>query len=171
MDQQKIGKFIKELRCEKKLTQEQLAEVLGVSSRSVSRWENSVNLPDLDLLILIARYFDVEIEELLDGERKSENMNSKTEEALLKVADYSNEEKECFSKRIRTAFIAGIIGMCVYMVIDLAGLMNVQPYEAIVNVALGLVLGVLITGLLYSSGYISKIRAAKLRLFKRIGKG
>ena len=51
MDQTKIGHFLKELRGTKKLTQEQLAEFLGVSNRSISRWENGVNLPDLSLLI------------------------------------------------------------------------------------------------------------------------
>ena len=50
MDQQKIGGFLKELRKERGVTQEQLAQILGVSNRSVSRWENGNNLPDLDLL-------------------------------------------------------------------------------------------------------------------------
>lgn len=170
MNQQKTGQFIKELRSERKLTQEQLAEKLGVSNRSVSRWENGVNMPDLDLLIDISKYFDVEIGELLDGERKSDDMDKKTEEALLKVADYSNDEKECYSKRMRAVFIAGIIGMSIYMIIDLLGLSNVQPYEEIVNLVLGLVLGALLTGLLYSSRYITKLRAAKMRLLKHIGK-
>ncbi len=49
MDQIKVGKFIAELRKEKNLTQEELAELLGVSSKSVSRWENGKNLPDAAL--------------------------------------------------------------------------------------------------------------------------
>ena len=49
MDQIKIGKFIAELRKEKKLTQEELAVLLGVSNKSVSRWENGKNLPDAAL--------------------------------------------------------------------------------------------------------------------------
>ena len=54
MDQVKIGSFIKELRKEKGLTQEQLAEQFQVSRRTISRWENGSNLPDLDLLIEMA---------------------------------------------------------------------------------------------------------------------
>lgn len=75
MNQQKIGTFLKELRNEKNLTQEQLAEKLGVSRRTVSRWETGSNMPDLDLLIEMADHYEVDLRELLDGERKSEKMN------------------------------------------------------------------------------------------------
>ena len=51
MDQIKIGQFLKRLRTEKSLTQEKLAELIGVSNRSVSRWENGNTMPDFDLLI------------------------------------------------------------------------------------------------------------------------
>lgn len=168
MNQQKTGRFIKELRGERKLTQEQLAEIFGVSNRSVSRWENGINMPDLDLLIQLAKYFDVGLEELLDGERRKKDMDKKSEETLLKVADYSNVEKEFFSKRIRYVFIAELIGMAIYMAIDLLGLMDVQPYASIVDFALGVILGASIVGLLYSSQYITKIKAAKMRLLKRL---
>lgn len=65
MDQQKIGTFLKELRNEKNLTQEQLAEILGVSRRTVSRWETGSNLPDLDDLIEMADYYDVDMREFM----------------------------------------------------------------------------------------------------------
>ena len=61
MNQQKIGQFLRECRKEKGITQEQLAEMLGVTNRSVSRWENGSNLPDLDILIEMADYYDVEL--------------------------------------------------------------------------------------------------------------
>ena len=61
MDQQKIGQFLRECRKEKGITQEQLAEMLGVTNRSVSRWENGSNFPDLDILIEMADYYDVEL--------------------------------------------------------------------------------------------------------------
>ena len=75
MDQMKIGLFLKELRNEKGLTQEQLAEKLNVSNRSVSRWETASTLPDISLMIELADYYEVDIKELLEGERKSEIMN------------------------------------------------------------------------------------------------
>ena len=72
MDQRKIGSFLKELRQSKGITQEQLAEQLNVSNRSVSRWETGNNLPDLSLLITLADFYDIEVGEIIDGKRKSE---------------------------------------------------------------------------------------------------
>ena len=72
MDLKKTGAFFKELRGEKGLTQEQLAEHFGVSGRTVSRWETGSNMPDLDVLIEMADFYEVDLRELLDGERKSD---------------------------------------------------------------------------------------------------
>ena len=170
MNQQKVGQFLKELRNEKALTQEQLAGMLGVSNRSISRWENGITMPDFDLLIQMAKLYDVEIGEILDGERKSDDMDKQTEETLLKIADYSNREKEVFPKRIRYLCIAGLACILIYIVIDILELSQAQPYKAIAEFALGLVAGGLLTGVLYSSRHVTKIRAAKMRLFKSITK-
>lgn len=168
MNQQKIGQFLKELRNEKKLTQAELAETLGVTNRSISRWENGVTMPDFDLLIELAKTYDVEVMEILDGERKDNSMDKQTEELLLKVADYDNEERKFFTKRMCVMFLIAIIGMVIYAGIDILGLARVQPYEAIVNVALGFILGTLLTGLLYASRYMSKAKAYKVRLLKKL---
>lgn len=69
MDQEKIGRFISELRKEKGLTQDGLAELFYVTRKSVSRWENGKTLPDVSILKDLARLFDVSLEELLDGQR------------------------------------------------------------------------------------------------------
>lgn len=168
MDQQKVGRLLKELRNERSVTQAELAEMLGVSNRSVSRWENGMTMPDFDLLIELAEYYDIEVGEILDGERKDDGMDRKTEGLMLKIADYNNAERNFVSRRMCAMFLVAIIGMVAYMMIDILGLAEVQPYESIVNIALGFVLGTLLTGLLYSSRYIVKIRAAKIRLLKRI---
>ena len=99
MNQIKIGEFLKELRKEKGLTQEQFAEQFNVSRRSVSRWETGNNMPDLDTLIEMADYYEIDLRELLDGERKSEKMNEELKETVLKVAEYSNSEKEVKRKK------------------------------------------------------------------------
>lgn len=88
-----IGAFLKQLRNEKGITQEQLAEILSVSGRTISRWETGTNLPDLSILVQISEYYDVEIKEILNGERKSGNMDNKLKETLLKVADYNELER------------------------------------------------------------------------------
>ncbi len=99
MNQVKIGKFLRELRKGKGLTQEQLAEQFNISRRSVSRWETGSNMPDVGLLIEIADFFNVDIREIIDGERKSENMN-KEKETLKKVAEYADAEKTKLKKKV-----------------------------------------------------------------------
>lgn len=167
MDQKKIGMFLKELRKEKGLTQEQFAEILGVTNRSVSRWENGVNMPDFDLVIEIANYFDVSIEEFLDGERKTDMIDKQTEETLLKVADYNNGEKIVFSKRLHLLFLLAIAAFIIYMVLDIMGLSSTGTYEDIASCSLGFVFGMVLMGALYTSRYMGKIQAFKKRLLKR----
>jgi transcriptional regulator with XRE-family HTH domain len=93
MNMIKTGKFLQELRKEKELTQEQLAEQLGVARRTVSRWETGNNMPDLDILVELSDLYSVDLREILSGERKSETMDQELKETVLQVADYSSEEK------------------------------------------------------------------------------
>jgi len=99
IDQIKIGGFLRELRKEKELTQEQLAEKFGVSSRSVSRWENGNTMPELGILVELADYYEVDIKEIIDGERKSDIMKTEEKETMQKVADYAEAEKKLVVKR------------------------------------------------------------------------
>ena len=94
MDQKKTGEFLKQLRLEKQMTQEQLAEKFNVSSRSVSRWETGRNLPDISLLVEIADFYDVDVREIIEGERKSEMMDKEVRDVADKMANYADNEKE-----------------------------------------------------------------------------
>lgn len=78
MDQIKTGKLIAALRKEKGYTQEELGRILGVSNKTVSRWENGNYMPDIETLRLLGKEFSVSIEELLDGERIFEKKPPKT---------------------------------------------------------------------------------------------
>ncbi len=98
MDQQKTGSFLKRLRKQNGMTQEQLAERLGVTARTVSRWETGSNLPDLSLLIEIADLYRVDIREIIDGERKDDTMDQETKDTLKKAAEYTDAEKERLKK-------------------------------------------------------------------------
>lgn len=100
MDQIKIGIFLKELRKEKGLTQEKLAEVLNVSSRTVSRWETGSNMPDISMLVEIADFYDVSIPEIVQGERESENMNKETKETAVAMAKYSQNEVKTGKQKV-----------------------------------------------------------------------
>lgn len=116
MDAKKIGTFLRELRKEKGLTQEQLAEVLNVSGRTISRWETGTNMPDLSVLIQIAEFYEVEVKEILDGERKGEIMDKELKETLSRVADYNTLEKEKALKIGNTAF-GFTFAVCVTMIV------------------------------------------------------
>ena len=108
MDQKKTGQFLKTLRNEKGLTQEQLAKHFNVSNRSVSRWETGSNLPDISLLVEIADFYDVDVREIIDGERKSEMMDKETREVAGKMAAYAGNEKSNLLRFIQVASIAGV---------------------------------------------------------------
>ena len=86
MDQIKIGKFIAALRKEKGYTQQELAEKLNVSNKSISRWENGNTMPDLSLIPPLCEILDISINELLSGERiENDDYQKKLEENIIKI--------------------------------------------------------------------------------------
>lgn len=95
-----IGKFIANLRKENNMTQLELAEKLGVTDRSVSNWENGKNLPDVSLYFKICQMFNISINELLEGKRKSTYIFKEGNNFLLeimnldKLFDITNEEQQ-----------------------------------------------------------------------------
>lgn len=120
MDMKKIGAFLKALRKEKGLTQEQAGEIFMVTGRTVSRWENGVNMPDLGLLVQIAEFYDVDLNEIFSGERRNEDMDKKLKDTLLKAADYSELEKEKKAKAGNVAFMLMFSACVIAIVIQMA---------------------------------------------------
>ena len=93
MNQEHIGKFIAKCRKEKDLTQQELAEKLGVTDRSVSKWENGRCLPDLSLFNPLCQELGITINELLSGEKiKKEHYQEKFEENIVNTIDYSTKK-------------------------------------------------------------------------------
>lgn len=167
MDQQKIGRFLKSLRKEKGLTQEQFAEIVNVSNRTVSRWENGNNMPDLDILIEISDYYEIELRELLDGERKSGNMNKEMEETVLKAADYTNTEASKVTQKVHWLLLAGVIFWFCSQLIGHTELSNIHALSAFSEFAEGAACGMTVCGFIVTSCYGQKIKAFKLRLLKK----
>ncbi len=93
MNQEKIGKFIALCRKDKKMTQSELAERLGVTDKSIGNWENGRNMPDLSLFKPLCDELDITINELLSGERlKKEDYQGKFEENIINTIDYSTKK-------------------------------------------------------------------------------
>ena len=163
MNQKKTGEFLKQLRKEKNLTQEQLAEQFFVSGRTVSRWETGSNMPDLGMLIELAEFYEVDIREIIDGERKSEEMDKEVKDTVLKVAEYSNEDKLKITKRMHVLFIGGLIAGVLYMIL----LFTDQADNFLGGMCCGIMFGMMIVGVIMTSKYAAKIREYKIRLLKK----
>jgi transcriptional regulator with XRE-family HTH domain len=167
MDMIKTGKLLQQLRKEKGLTQEELSEKMGVSRRTVSRWETGNNMPDLDILIELSDLYETDLREILSGERKSEQMDKELKETVLQVADYSSEEKARLIRRMHWLFIAGLIGFIAFLVITALDLGEVSPYSGIAGFGLGVAFGMMIIGVIFTSRYASEIRKFKMRLLNK----
>jgi len=116
MDQVKIGKFISSLRKEKGYTQEQLAEKLNVSNKSISRWENGNTMPDLSLIPKLCEILGISINELLSGERiENDEYQKKLEENIIINMDLLKKKINMFAKR----FMFIIVGIFILLVIGI----------------------------------------------------
>lgn len=167
MNQKKIGSFLKELRKEKGITQEEFAENLNVSGRTVSRWETGVNMPDISLLVDIAEFFNVSIPEIINGERKSEIMEKEVKEVAEAMSNYAGAEKSVILKRVKLISIIGLISLVIGLVMEAINYDSMIPiYECMKETCLGFGVGALATMVLYTTGILEKIKYRKSKQMK-----
>ncbi len=156
MDQTKVGQFLKQLRKEKGITQEEFAEKIGVSGRTVSRWETGSNMPDISLLVDIADFYDVDVREIIEGVKKSEMMNEEVRETAEKMADYAGAEK---GRLLKFAQVVGIIGSVALTVATIFMCVNYEPafgsFTAVMMTFVALVAMMELT--LYVTGALRKL--------------
>ncbi len=108
MNQEKVGMFIASLRKEKKMTQEELAEKLGVSDRTISKWENGRGMPDLSLFKPLCDTLGISISELFAGQRiNKEDFINKNDEVIIKLAEINSYKSMRY----------GVIGMALFFMI------------------------------------------------------
>ena len=175
MDLDKIGKFIALNRKNKGLTQEQLAEKLGVTNKTISRWETGKYMPDLSLLKPLSEELGITLNELLSGEKiKEEKIVENTERNILNTIDYSskkveNEHKKIsiilmilgaiisisaltiFNKESSWCSIYSIIGIIIFVI----GLVrNLKKFKKIQKIGIGIVLFIGIFGIFYIADYL-----------------
>ena len=118
MNQEKIGRFIAELRKEKNLTQQELADKLNITDRAISHWENGRSMPDAGVILELCKILNINVNELLSAKKiKEENYNERAEESLLEM----RREIETQSKRILTLNKIIInLSIIIFVVIGLA---------------------------------------------------
>ena len=121
MDQCKIGKFIREMRNKKKMTQQELAEKIGVTDRAISKWENGRGLPDIALLIPLAKELNITVLELLNGERTNDQNN-----AIIGLLEQTNKKIRLWK---RLSFILLNTILFVLVIFSLFGYIVPLKYE------------------------------------------
>ena len=115
MNQEKIGKFISKLRKDKNLTQEQIAEKLGVSDRAVSKWERGLNLPDASLMLDLCNILGINVNELLTGEIiEKNNYMKKAEENLIEL---KKNEEMANKKLLNFEWVIGLTGSLSFIIL------------------------------------------------------
>lgn len=106
MDTKKIGIFLKDLRNEKGMTQEQLGEKLGVSNKTISRWETGKYMPPVDCLNMLSDIYNISINEILGGERASGDEFTKIAEENITVTLKGVEKNYQTFKKIMMCILA-----------------------------------------------------------------
>ncbi len=131
MDQIKIGKFIAEMRKEQNLTQIDLAERLGVSNKTISKWECGNGMPDYALMENLCEILKINVNELLSGERLPEkDYNKKAEENMMSLIQESSESKTSVAKGIflGTLGVVGLLFVVVLMIISWGGVVAISYF-------------------------------------------
>lgn len=128
MDQIKIGKFIAEMRKEQNLTQIDLADALGISNKTVSKWECGNGMPDYSVMEKLCEVLDINVNELLSGERLPEkDYNKKAEENMMSLIQESSESKTSAAKEILLAMlgVVGLLFVVALMIISWGGIIAI----------------------------------------------
>lgn len=132
MNQQEIGKFISICRKEKELTQTQLAEILGVSDKSISRWENGKTMPDLSLYEPLCKTLDIQISELLYAKKMTDSEKSiQGDKSALSIFK-TKSQLETFGIFTEILIVIGII-----ITVTLTKLLTYTATQAIVTIICG----------------------------------
>lgn len=139
MNNVKIGKFIAECRKEKCFTQAQLAEMLNITDRAVSKWETGRSMPDVSIMLALCSILDINVNELLNGERLNmEEYNDKAERLLLEMAE---KEEKSNKRMLMYENVIGIMStISFFAFIMAAALINMELYFRIILFVTALVI-------------------------------
>ena len=137
MDTKKIGVFLKQLRKESGMTQEQLGEKVGVSNKTVSRWETGNYMPPVECLHILSDIYKISINEILAGERVSgENFTEIAEQNITSTLKELEKENQVFEKRMMWILaITAILTIITIMLLPMENLKDVVVLILVVAIA------------------------------------
>lgn len=137
MDQLKIGKFIADERKRKGYTQKQLSEKLEISDKTISKWERGNGFPEVSLLLPLCNELEITVNELLSGERVSEeDYRKKAEENMVNLVREAQESKK---KIILSVMVAGLTIIAAVPLFLLSGLLAMEIWTRILLIVIGVV--------------------------------
>ena len=147
MDQIKIGKFISEKRKEKKITQSDLAEKLGITDRAISKWERGLCLPDAGTMPELCEILNISINDLFSGEKVDMKDNAKKlEENLIEMAKIKEEKDR---QLLTLEYVLGFTSSISFMIlIFVASYIEMATVARIILIVLGII--IFIIGCFYS---------------------
>lgn len=131
MDQVKIGKFIAERRKEVNLTQMELAEMLGVTDRAVSKWETGRSMPDSSIMLSLCALLKITVNELLLGRVVSmENYNKEIENSLIEMV---KQKEEADKSLLTLEWVIGILSVAILLIpIIIGALLEIEEWKRVV---------------------------------------
>lgn len=138
MDQIKIGRFIAERRKSNNLTQMQLAEMLNITDRAVSKWENGKSMPDSSIMLELCEILKISVNDLLSGEVVTmDNYNRESENNLLEMV---RQKQEADKRLLRMELLAGIMASIPFSVGAVIGLtVPTEEWKQVVIVLSGMI--------------------------------
>ena len=138
MDQIRIGKFIAEERKIKKYTQRELADKLGISDKTISKWERGNGFPEVSLLLPLCNELEITVNELLSGERLQEvDYKKKAEENMVNLVKEAQESKK---KIMMSAMVAMLVVLAAVPLFIVAGAMEMQVLAKAILIGIGIVI-------------------------------
>lgn len=141
MDQIKIGKFIADERKRKGYTQKQLSGKLEISDKTISKWERGNGFPEVSLLLPLCNELEITVNELLSGERVSEeDYRKKAEENMVNLVREAQESKK---KIILSAIVAGLTIIAALPLIMISGMLEMENWLRVTIIIIG---GVVVFG-------------------------
>lgn len=134
MDIVKMGKFLKELRKEKGLTQEQLGEKIGVTNKTVSRWENGNYMPPVECLEMLSDIYQISINEIVAGERVvEEKIKEIAEENISSVLKDLQKENQKFENRmIIILVVTTLLAIAILILLPLDSFKNILIFIMVI---------------------------------------
>ena len=145
MDQIKIGKFIADERKTKKYTQRELADKLGISDKTISKWERGNGFPEVSLLLPLCNELNITVNELLSGERLQEvDYKKKAEENMVNLVKEAQENKK---KIVMSALVATLVIIAAVPLFVIAGAFKMQVWTRALIIGIGIVILVLGTAI------------------------